>query len=253
MPIMAISITWADAADNTGGTVTIAGADNALVTVYAQAVDAAGLRSPTFLSVGTRTGNGTVVITPTPGTTPGYLWLYAQGLVSGSAAVSNLVYALASDSSTALIQRCVDAIAARLAGLTMAASNSGGSAPNDRIFKVLYPAPDGLFTYPCIILSHEGVAEEQPGTLTNRDDIAYPVHVWVCDRKDTTEAGPRPAWLLWRQQVFRALRNQRLAGLTEVMTVEITPMNIVDSLLPAEAMTVLGFTAHVLCRETRGA
>lgn len=244
---MAIAITWEDAQDATGGAVTITGADADTVTVYTTPVDATGLRSPTWSSAGSRTGDGAVTLT----LDPGYYWIRADGLVSGDPAISNLVYAYATDAADALVVRCVDAIEARIAGLTMT-TDVGLSVPNERIYQRVLPAPEGSFTFPCVILSHEGGREGQPGTTTNKDDIEYPVNVTICDRHGEDYATKRKVWLRWRQQVFRALRNQRLAGITETLTVRMEPMPTFDPKLPAFEYVVSGFVARCLCREMRG-
>lgn len=251
---MALAITWTDAADATGGTVAVTGSDvGQTVTINAMAVDATGLRTPTFSQVGSRTGDGDVTITPAANTVPGYLWIYASGTVSGSPAISNLVYALASDNSEALASRCVDALASRLAGLTMdpADDTPSGTAPNANIYKRILPS-DYIVQYPCIILSHEGQSEGQPGTLTQKDDVEYPVNVYLADRNDGNNFARRKSYLLWRQQMFRALRNQRLAGITEVLTVKVQPMQVFDPKLPAYGLVVCGLVCRVWVRETRG-
>ncbi len=244
---MAIAITWTDAADNTGGTVTITGADAALVTVYKMAVDATGLTTPTFISAGTRSGNGDVTVT----TSAGYYWIYAQGLVSGSPAISNFLYAYVTEDTDALASRCMDAVAARLAGLTMT-TEIGVSLPTARIYKRIVPDPEGTVEFPCILLTHDGNRESQEGTTTGKDDIGYPINVLVCDRHGADLVSKRKTWLKWRQQVFRALRNQRLAGVVESLIVKMEPLQTFDPKLPSYQHLILGFVARCVCRETRG-
>lgn len=244
---MAISITWTDSADGTGGVVTITGADAASVTVWAQAVDATGLRSPTFTQVGSRTGDGTVTLT----LAPGYFWLYARGLVSAALAYSNFLYAYATDHADAMAVRCADALAARVAGLTMT-TTVGVSVPNTNIYKVLLPEPEGKFTFPCVIISHESNREGMPGTTNNKDDIEYPINVCLCDKHGADFDTKKGVWLKWRQQVFKAIRNQRLAGITESLTVRMDPMLVIDPKLPAYQHVWSGFVARCLVRETRG-
>lgn len=246
---MSLTLTWADAADGTGGTATIAGADAEAVTVYAQVVDATGLRSPTWVEVGTRSGDGTVSVT----LTPAYYWARADGEVSGSPAISNLVYALASDHEDALASRCVDAVAARLAGLIMAAASDAASAssPNERVYKHALPN-ENLMQYPCILLSHESTQETQEGMTTGKDDIGYPIRVRLIDRADAIQPARRKLWLMWRQQMFRGLRNQRLAGITEILTVKVEPGPVLDPQPPEYQIVVLSFVVRCLVRETRG-
>lgn len=248
---MALAITWTDAEDGTGGTLAVTGADSATtVTAYAQAVDATGLRTPTWTSKGTRSGDGSMTVS----LDPGYYWLHVAGTVSGSPAISNLAYAYATEATDALASRCMDALAARISGLTMAgASDTAGTAsyPNARVYKQVLPQ-EGLVQYPCVLLTLEGESESQEGTTTNKDDIGYPIQVAVVDRADSLQPTRRKLWLKWRQQVFRAIRNQRLAGVTESLIVKVTPRLVFDPRLPSYQVVILGFLARCLCRETRG-
>lgn len=244
---MAIAIAWTDAADATGGTVAITGADAATVTVYAMAVDATGLTTPVFTSKGTRSGDGNVTIT----LVPGYYWIYAQGLVAGDVAISNLFYAYATEHTDAMASRCVDALEARLAGLVMTTAQ-GVTLPTANIYKRILLATDGDIQYPCILLTHEHGRESQEGTTTGKDDIGYPINVYVIDRHGGDYKTKRKTWLKWRQQVFRALRNQRLAGIVESLTVKMEPDPVFDPKLPAYQVVILGFVARCICRETRG-
>lgn len=231
------SLSVTDLQDGTGATATITGSSGGTVTVYAQQVTTTPLTTPAFAPVGSRTGNGTVALS----LAVGYWWVYA---LEGSS-LSALAYASVTDSATALHERCLQAVLARLQGLTLAGLDPANvydqTVPNDQ-----------LITLPAIILSIEGESETTPGTTTNKDDIGYPIRLWLCDRNDASTDEKRPRWLLWRQQIHRALRNQRLAGITEVMTVRVTPLTVIDPRIPALQYMVSGLRLTCLARETRG-
>src|SRR5262245_20526508 len=99
---MALSLTLSDLADGTGATATVAGADNATVTVYTMAAGASS-----WTSSGSRTGNGTLALS----LSPNYYFGYAQGTVSGSPAVSPVTGLVAVTSGTqAVADQVLDAV-----------------------------------------------------------------------------------------------------------------------------------------------
>ena len=114
---------------------------------------------------------------------------------------------------------------------------------------------------------HEGedlpaciVSTWQPETMapskgTNlRDDIGYPVHVSFVSVGGRQEAltYKHPRMLLWRQQVARHFRNQRLTGVSEIWQCLIEPAN---TFLPAEFLRNVDhsqLTVRCMSREHRG-
>jgi hypothetical protein len=236
---VSITISWADAGDGTGGTITVAGADPAtLVTVYAQTVDASGLYTLAFAAVGTRMGSGVVPLV----IAPAYRWFYADGTVSGSPARSALVYGAATDSTQSVHDRCMAAVRSRLMALTMTGT------PNARVYAK--ESGDWKATqYPCLVLSKAGYTETQPGMTTGKDDIGYAVCVEARDAApiDWERLGPR--YTLWRQQMERALRHQRLSGVPEVIEVSIEPGPALEK---RDADVAVRFVARCVSREARG-
>jgi hypothetical protein len=91
-----------------------------------------------------------------------------------------------------------------------------------------------------------------PGGTNSTDDVGYPVYVGFLTRT-LNQQETQPEELLWREQVSRALRYQRLPGVSEVMTCEVEP----DVIVTAEGSEGLLFQAgaltfRFLCREPRG-
>ncbi len=149
------------------------------------------------------------------------------------------------DASTSVHERCLSAIEDRLSDLVMVGN------PNANIYKYLVPR-DETISLPCIMLTLEGERETQPGTLTGTDDIGYPIGVSILDRNDQRDTTNRAKYLLWRQQISRALRHQRLAGVPEIFTVNVEPRAVVDPQLPHFAYFVTGLVARCMSREVRG-
>lgn len=240
---MAITLTVADNADGTGAVATIAGsAGGTTNTVYAQLVDATGLRSPTFTSVGSRSGDGTVNLT----LAPAYYWAHVSNLSGSTTTVSNMAYFAVTDATEAVLERCLDAVKARLEGLVMAGQL------NARVYDQTV-LNDKVVQYPAVILSLEQEVEQQPGILTGRDDIGYGIRLAVVDRIDADYTAKRATLLMWRQQIFRALRQQRLAGVTEVYQVKIEPGPVVDwNAAQGYQYHVSSMVVRCLSREIRG-
>src|SRR5262249_15622358 len=108
--------------------------------------------------------------------------------------------------------------------------------------------------YPCICLAIDA-AETQPGTLTGRDDIGYPVRLAIVVRADTNTISNRQTYLAWRQQIFRAFRNQRY----DVAEIIMTTVGRHDIIQPAakddrrpEHLVVSSMIIRAVSREPRG-
>lgn len=91
---------------------------------------------------------------------------------------------------------------------------------------------DGVYPFPGVIVSPLGAETMHPEQGTNRlDDVGYPVHVSIvaADNQDlTSNLG---AYLLWRESIARAFRNQPLDGVPEIIRCTVEPQQIV---LPEE-------------------
>lgn len=243
---MSLALAWTDAADGTGGTVTVSGSAGGTVVVYAMTIDALSLAALGWTSVGSRVGDGTLVLT----LDPAYYWLYAlEGVADG---VSAPIRAPVTTSTESVTERFKDALAARFGELVMSPANVGGTTPNEKVYKRILPATDLTVEYPCIILSNEGVAEALVGGTNSRDDVGYPVVVWMADRNDSGYAERDGLYTLWRQQLIRSVRNWRATGVDEIMTVTVEPQPIYDPKLPAYELVISGFVARGLAREIRG-
>ncbi len=233
---MSVSLIAVDNVDGSGITATVAGAGGSdSLSVYFQ--PAAQRGRPDWALGGTRTGNGTVTLS----VPAGYYWLHCVDAVGPQ--ISNIVYQLASDDTLAVHERLIMALKATIQSLTLV-----GNPP---VIDQMFPN-ESVITLPCILLTVEDMQETQPGTLTGKDDIGYPVRVSICDRNDGMVSVNRAKYLLWRQQIFRAIRNTRLPAVAESAMVFVEPAPIVDKALPQYQFLVSSMVARCISREFRG-
>lgn len=214
---MSLALTVSDNADGTGGVATLSGTGGAAAGVF-YAPFTGQLGSPAWQSAGGRTGDGTLAVAP--GT--GYYWWYAQ-IASG---ISNLAYQNLTDGTQAVHRRCLAAVQTQIQALALP-----GLAPAGVVLAgwLAHWRQGGIDpALPLVEVAVGGAAEEQPGVLTNVDDIAYPVAVHVVDASNRNYGLNLARYLLWRQRIFRAFRHQRLPGVPEVFTCDVTPDHVVD-------------------------
>lgn len=124
--------------------------------------------------------------------------------------------------------------------------------PNDGIVIRTLPrvdeAIDGL---PVICIALYG-AEEEVGTLTATDDIAYPVPIVIIAASNHDFTANAERYLGWRQTIYRAMRNQRIEGVESVITVRSRPDVVVDPMLFNMNYHYSGILFQCVSREGRG-
>ena len=203
-----LTLTVADNADGSGATATVSGTSGAAWTAFAQEVGptpAAG-----FSAAASGTGDRTAAL---PGA--GYFWCY---VILAAGGPSGLVYYAATDAAKAVYDRIVDGVVARLQGLIFAPL-PGGVAPPVVRQKADDVKQTGL---PAVIVSLNDLdASIEPEDFESQDMVFYPVRVTIRDRADLSYQASTGQYLLWGQQCSRALRNQRLAGVAEVIDCEV--------------------------------
>lgn len=243
---MSLALSVSDNQANTGAVATVTGTAGGAVSVFAQLVSTNGVTPSAFVLAGTRTGDGTVNMT----LGLGYYWWYSIGATGGP---SNLVYGPVSDSTKSVHERMILAAKAVLQGMTFAAG-PGGQPPAIPAAQVYdqFTVTQQNVTFPCIVLSMETESEKQADTWTNTDRIVYPIRVGVFNRDDAQSAiANRPAYLLWRQQIFRKFRHTRL-NVSECVNMDVDLNPIVDPKLPEYQMWATGLILRCYSREVRG-
>ena len=97
-----------------------------------------------------------------------------------------------------------------------------------------------------------GENEDDAGGLNDLDDVGYPFRVLIVDRNSENYQVPKGKYLLWRQQIARSLRNQRLTTVAESINTKVRYSNIADKRLPQYQYFVSALKVNCISREVRG-
>lgn len=214
------TLTVADDADGTGATATIAGSDAGATNeaFTASFTGDTGVLSA-WTSQGSIVGNGTIDLDV--GT--GYFFCYVQSSESGDEVATPPVYFVATSGSDAIMMKCLNGVKARLDLMTFAGIST------DNIIVRMLPLDQGVgstqtFSFPAILIApapDAGLVMPFNEGTNRRDDVQYPVVIAILDtlvRNKTVLTDNQNRNYLWQQQVVKAFRNQRLAGVDEVYT-----------------------------------
>lgn len=260
MAVAVPTLSFADAADGTGGTLTITGSTGgATNTLYMQRLDATWYGDTGWVSEGSRSGSGTITVTCSPGTYLGYV----LSVLGSESNVSVPLMFRASDVSESIYFQCLEAVQTRIRLLEL----EGIAYHNVVTWKAPLLRAVGeevkkKAAFPVVIISTMDSETLNADAGTNyRDEIVYAVGVTVISElKD--EYARKPEYdhlttghnrhLKWREAIRRAFINQRLPSVPSVQrcTIQLRVPQIAGLLnesLEGSAM-VLQFTS----RETRG-
>lgn len=242
MPITAPTLSVADnAATPTGVVATLAGGHaSATNTVSYQRVTNE-VSAGTWSTLGSRTGNGTVSGT----LAKGYYWFKCESVYSGETVLSNLAIQRVTDGADSVLVQCLDAIVATVQLLGLEDAGSAALRVYGQVFRNMH-----LVTKPAILCCLDGLTPSENGGTNLRDDCSYPILVEIWDAGACEEKGH--LYAKWYQDIWRALRNQRLAGVTEVYVVNVEPQNAVDENLPNWQHWKGGLVVRPIAREVRG-
>lgn len=213
--------------DNEDGTaaVVVSGSDVGTTnTVYYAPVNYDLNDGSTWTSGGSRSGDGSVAVTPVYVRNRGGVYLWRVESSDGAIAHSNIIKNRVSGSSLSVYERILQAVHADIAGAILDGINSRDV--------VLQTSPDKISRRMIIVAPTEPermLAGAKQGTNI-RDDIDYPVtvaHIDPANRSQTQEN--RDRWLSWRQDVSRLFRRQHLTGVPEVRDCMVNYRNAVDT------------------------
>lgn len=243
---MALSITAVDSQNGGGIIATVAGSSGGSVSIYHQAADVT-----TWTLLGTRTGNGAVTATLTGGKT---YFLYAVE----SSTVSNVISQALTNSTDAVLEQILAAVLSQLQALATAGGFPGiGSIfPSLTADQIIRQDELDLNTlncnYPCIVVvpgSNESIGSDE---MTQTDDITYPVMCFILNTHDMTDMEYKKYYLLWREQISRKFRYQRVSGVTESRTTLIQYPQIFEAYQAQYQQFRSAIQLSCICRETRG-
>jgi hypothetical protein len=246
-PLWSPRLDLLDHADNTGATATVS--DAALGTinwVYVQRFDG-DLGGGDWSGAGSVSGNGDLELA----LATGHYFAYVHSSRGGAEAVSSVVYFVVTDGIESIHTRCLAAVQARIRLLALAGLSSA------RVVIEKLPVARNLATgvgLPAVVLSPHRAAMPPTAGTNSLDDVHYDVLVTIVDR-DNQEPSLHEnldRHLLWRQQIARAFRNQRLSGVPEVIdaAVELAE-GLSDESWKRELMTS-AFLLRFTSREGRG-
>lgn len=213
------TLTITDSGDGTGATATIAGSSaGSTNTVYTSPVPLSS-GSLSWTASGSRTGDGTISLSLTPGP---YL-AYCESAMNGlNATPSNEVFfkttggATAYESPHAAVAHSVQQTIIGLIGTKI----TGVAADSVRVRKVPSavdfsgddPLPAGMHAYPGILIVY-GDKERDLAGVNDRDDVGFPLAV-VFAAKDVDSRGVSDLednddeYLTWRKVISDTFRNQ---------------------------------------------
>lgn len=245
-PVPALAV--ADHANNSGATATIGNvAAGVPVSVYSARFDGE-LGSPDWTLAGSRLGSGSLTLN----LALGHYFAYAVSSSGALQTISNVVYSVVSDAADSIHSRCLEATQARLRLLGLA------GLANERVLVEKVPTArtvsrvlDGL---PAIILSPHRAAMPAVAGTNGLDDVYYDVLVTLLDRdnQEPTNAANLDRHLLWRQQIVRAFRNQRLPGVAEVIDTLVDPVEGPDAEAWKREYLSSSLLLRFVSRERRG-
>ncbi len=222
---MALSLQVADGEDGTA-VATISGSDPATTnTLYkARWTGRAGFDHVwtygqlTWTAVNTRTGDGTITLAG-----EGY-WLWnVVGTVAAAPAFASTYQPISDVNTLSLEERILLAVTTRIRSLALA------DIPDNAIIdRWVARRTEGVDPLPCVAVAVWG-AETFIGGTNSQDDIGLAFAVALLDKKGGDDRANLTRDTKWREQVIRAFRFQRLAGIPEVMTCIPEPASIIDT------------------------
>jgi hypothetical protein len=236
-----ISLTVADTGSGSA-TVTVAGSNSAASNMVYYATFN-GANGSAWALGGSRTGDGTVSVTPGVGS---WAW-QCLSIVGGSPSLSNVALQALEDSTVAVHYTALLAIQSIVQGLALQDVPSGNVQVQwlPTSFTSADPTP-GCKICPA------GV-ETQPGSLTGQDDIGLGCGLILYDVANANYTAHLARNLMWRQQIFRKFRNRRLPGMPTSLIVTIEPKLVIDPQLFVQAnLWGTGFLIRAVSREQRG-
>jgi len=143
----------------------------------------------------------------------------------------------------AVHEQCLQAVKTAITGLGLSGLTGG---------VVIQTAPNAaLVALPCVIVTTEGERETFTEGTNVRDDVTYPVRVWIAVREGERETF-RPTYLRWREQIARAFHHQPLAGVAEVLVCTVRPLALNTDRRPEYQLLVSGLAIDCTARVPRG-
>jgi len=251
---MSLTLTISDKQDGTGATATIAGSQpgsvNTFFTIDVRlVVQNQGLTN--WVQQAQLVGDGSVTL---PLFAPGYYWCYVSSAVPNQpASISPLAFFPCTISGTSPFQQIRLAVQARIQMLNLPGfqAPAQGITP-DRVYLQSAPTAKNIM-YPCVLIASEDEQEGFEGGTNLRDDIVYPLRVFIVDRADITYEKMLPTYLQWRETIMSAFRFGRLGQVPTVWKCVPQPLLVInEGVLEKYQNVVSGMVLRFYSREARG-
>lgn len=249
-PLDQPTLTIADQADGTGATATVAGSTGGTTnTCYYQNFDGA-LGTDTWTDGGNRVGDGTIDVA----LSTGHYIAYIESTDGEQVQASNVVYFVVTDATEESVHyQCMTAVQARIRALSLTGIVNASVVVKKLPHSKIWQASDGI-ALPAVIITPQREQMPPRAGVTAKDDIGYGVLVTIVDsdNQERTLAANHNKYLVWRQKIAKAFRNQRLSGVSEIIIGVIEPG---DPVVPTAWLAQLFASALLLrftSREGRG-
>lgn len=249
---MSLILSTTDNQDDTGMEATVTGSDvGSANTIYYSQVSR-GTNPLAWSVAGSLTGDGTVNLP----LIAGYYYLYCAGTVSSAPALSPPIIGMASRAVLSMQTQVELAIQAKIQGLTLAPiAPPLPSIPASRVIRFDTPMTDlklPLVQLPCVIVTPAMIPESVEPIVNARDDIGWPVQVLILALFGGQQQGMGDSIFRWREQIFRAVRYQRLETVPEVYTVRPEPQAVLNWQPPKYEYAFSAITFRAVGRDYRG-
>ncbi len=211
-------LTIADHGDGSGATFSLADLDPEAHAVLHVRAFSGDLGTESWTTAGMFDASGELTLS----LVPGHYLAYAVATVNAAQVTSAVTYFIVTDGLESIHTRCLSAVQARIRLLELEGVSS------ERVLIEKVPAGRNLSAaagLPAIVISPQRAAMPADAGTNGTDDVHYDVQVSIFDRdnQEPTLAANLDRHLLWRQQIARVFRNQRLPGVPEVINSAVEP------------------------------
>lgn len=240
---MALTLTVTDNGNGTGVSAAITGSTTGSTNTFYYQLTTASFAPLSWINAGSIVSDGSLPIA----LNPGYAFFYVSNNNAGNISVSPIVYSQISWNTDSVLYRCLTAVQAQLQTLTF----SGLPSTSIQV-RYLPRALEQIDTWPLMCIAPIG-QQLSPQYLTGLDEEDEPITVaTIVPQNGNYNANLRQN-SLWRQQVNRRLRSQRLPGIPESLWMEQLPSAFFDQ-SAFQHLWFLGISLfRMKTRSTRGA
>jgi hypothetical protein len=210
---VALGVTIQDQANGSGALATVAGSSGGSVAMWRAPVTASAIG--TYVSVTSRTGDGTITV----GGTGYYSWYAVEGVTQTSA-----VYQPITAEGDSVAERCLVMVKDRIEALSLPGLDSG------HVYAKALLGDQLDVEYPCVVVSFDSQAETPRGGTNMHDIVAVNIRVDAIDNRVGANGDEfRAQALNWRQRISRAIDHSHWdARVPEVMWAEVQPNQVFE-------------------------